>query len=446
MPQLLPDDGGALMATDTLLSRLAAISVRELVPRMLQEGISYGFDDRTGGWQVPGPADGLEGGLSEVRALNCSLHRLGLAAIDNLAGGGVLGFEAQAQAEPGGGCRLHWRLSGQPERRGGRSFLQAAERLQLQPVPQAEGTAHGLCPASQGAVALAWRRTGFELHAHYLLRRAWCTPAPARPAFGSRHLWLVQPDAVLAASVARQASHEGWTVSVLHGSEAALQRLRQPAPGDVLPALLVVFAHAAMAPATLQRLRRGLPRGMHAVLAVETGSLWLGHADTVPGYELCCHPFSQQDWQAWAGLLRQPPQPAPQPGARGSSPLKVLVAQHDDVARCLTQSVLQAGGYEVHAARDTLQALDACLRLAPTVLLLDPALAGPPGGQLPQRLRMLQRAGLAAPCRIVLHGPGVAAAGAWQALADGVDGFVPQPVDLHALRSEMRRWCVARQS
>lgn len=441
MPQDLQNGAGTLMPMDTLLSRLAAISVRELVPRLLHEGISYGFDDRTGGWHVAGPAGGLEGSFSEVRALNCSLHRLGLAAIDNLAGGGVLGFEAQAEAEPGGGCRLHWRLSGQPERRGGLGFLQAAERLQLR--PQAEGSAQGLCPASQAAVTLAWRRTGFELHGHYLLRRAWRRPAPPRPTFGSRHLWLVQPDAVLAASVARQASQEGWTVAILHGCEAALQRLRQPAPGEVLPALLVVFAHAAMAPATLQRLRRGLPRGVHAVLAVETGSLWLGHADTVPGYELCCHPFSQRDWQAWERLLRQPPPEAPQPGSDAASPLKVLVAQHDDVARCLTQSVLQAAGYEVHAARDMLQALDACLRLAPTVMLLDPALAGPPGEQLPRRLHRLQRAGLAPPCRIVLHGPGVDAAQAWQALADGVDGFVPQPVDLHALRSEMRRWCVA---
>lgn len=428
---------------DTLLSRLVALSVRELVPAMLHAGISYGFDDRTGDWHVHGPAAGLEGSLSEVRALNCALHRLGLAAVDSLAGGGVLGIEAQVQPQPGGGCRLHWRLSGQPERRGGLSYGEAAARLQLQPLPGAEGTAHGRCPASQAAVGLAWQRTGFELHADFLLRRAWRRPAPQRPAFGSRHLWLVQPDAVLAASVARQASREGWTVATLHDTDAALQRLHQPAPGESPPALLLVFAHAAMAPATLQRLRRGLPRGVHAVLAVETGSLWLGHADTVPGFELCCHPFSQRDWRAWDRLLRQPAPDMPRPATPGG--LKVVVAQHDDVARCLTQSLLQAMGFEVHSARDALQALDACLRLAPTVLLLDPALAPLPGQGLTQRLRTLQRAGLAAPCRIVLHGPGLGMPAGWQALADDVDGFLPQPVDLQALRSELRRWTVAHQ-
>lgn len=434
---------------DTLLSRLVTISLRELMPTLVEQRISYGFDDRIGGWHVPGPPTGLEGPICEVRAMNCSLHRLAQACVELLGPGGVIGFEAEAEPQPGGGCRLHWRITGQPERRGQRSFEQALDRLQLAALQCDQGTAHGLCPASQAPLALAWRRTGFELNASYRLRRAWRRPEPAPQPFGTRHLWLVQPDAVQAASVAREASRHGWTVSTLPSLEPVLQRLQHVAATDTLPSLLILFAPVGLQPTTLQRLRRLLPRRTLAVVAVETGSLWLGHPDTLPGFEARCHPFSRADWLGWEHTLRALPPMPPSPAARGSQarrPLvRVLVAQHDDVARCLTQSVLQVMGYEVHAARDAVQALDVCLRMAPTVMLLDPALPGPPGEALIARLRKLQRTGLAAPCRIVLHGSVHDGAVACITQGDEVDGFVPQPVDLMSLRSEMRRWCLAHQ-
>lgn len=440
--------------TDTLLSRLLALALREWMPLFKAQRISYGLDDRTSGWRVAGPPGGLESPLSEVRALNCSLHRLLGASAELLGPGGLIEFGAQAVAEPepGQGCRLHWRITAQPERRGHRSFEQALERLNLAALRVGTGpgaacaVGHGLCPASRAPLALAWQPQGFELHASYRLQRAWQRPVAPQPALGSRHLWLVQPDAVMAASLAREASRQGWTVATLVDGQQVLRRLAGNPQRELLPDLLLVFPEPGTPATLLQQIRRALPPRTLAMAAVETGSLWLGHPDTLPGYQVCCHPMSAADWQAWDRLLRQPP---PRPPQGGDGPTRqagrVLVAQHDDVPRCLTQSLLQAMGYEVHAARDAVQALDICLRLAPAVMLLDPALPGAEGEGLVQRLRKLQRTGLAAPCRIVLHAAVQDGAYACLAYGDEVDGFVPQPVSLLTLRSEIRRWTTAYQ-
>lgn len=438
--------------TDIGLSRLLAVALREWMPLFKAQRISPGLDDRTDGWRVAGPPGGLEGPMSEVRALSCSLHRLIGACAELMGPGGLIGFEAQAVAQPEGGCRLHWGITGQPERRGQRSFEQALQRLDLAPLRPGPGpgpgaacaVAHGLCPASRAALALAWQPGGFELRASYRLQRAWQRPTAPPPPWGSRHLWLVQPDGVMAGAVARDALRHGWTVVTLTDGQQVLRRLAQSPQREPLPDLLLVFVEADTPALLLQQVRRTLPQRTLAVAAVETGSLWLGHPDTLPGYQMGCHPLSAADWQAWDRLLRQPP-PRPPQGSDGPPRLavRVLVAQHDDVPRCLTQSLLQAMGYEVLAARDAVQALDICLRLAPAVMLLDPALPGAQGDGLVQRLRKLQRTGLAMPCRIVLHAAVQDGAAACLALGDEVDGFVPQPVSLLALRSEIRRWTLA---
>lgn len=432
----------------SLLSRLLAVALREWMPLLKAQHISYGFDDRCADWHLDGPPDAQRHPMARARAITGSLHRLVGASIELLGPGGLVGFEAQANAEPEGGCRLHWRITGQPERRSHRSFEQALDRLDLAPLPadadQRRRVAHGLCPVGRAALALAWEAGSFELNASYRLRRAWQRPLAPQPPFGSRCLWLVQPDAVQAAALARDGLRHGWTVSTLSSAHQVLHRLAPWGPGERLPDLVLMFPEPDTPAALLQQVRRALPARTLTVAAVETGSLWLGQVDALPGYQVSCHPLSAADWQGWDRLLRQPAARPP----RGQEvapppPVRVLVAQHDDVPRCLTQSVLQAMGYEVHAARDAVQALDVCLRLAPVVMLLDPALPGAQGEGLVQRLRALQRTGLAAPCRIVLHATVQEGASALQAWGDEVDGFVPQPVSLLTLGSELRRWCSA---
>lgn len=434
--------------TQMLLSRLLAITLREWAPRLKAGHISYGFDDRSGDWLLPGAAGAMDHPLSRARALRCSLHRLVGACVDLLGPGGLIGFEAQADAQPEGGCRLHWRITGQPERRGHGTFEQAVDRLDLAPLAVDAGAgqplAHGRCPTARAAVALTWQAGSFELDANYRLCQAWSGPVPRRPPFGSRHLWLWQPDAVQAAALSRDALRHGWTVTAVAGADALLQRLARDAAGDSPPDVLLLFPGADTPADLLRQVRRALPARTLAVAAVETGSLWLGQPDALPGYQLACHPLSAADWQAWDQLLRRPtPRPADGRAPVPVLPARVLVAQHDDVPRCLTQSLLQAMGHEVHAARDAVQALDVCLRVAPAVMLLDPALPGVHGDGLVQRLRTLQRTGLAAPCRIVLHASVQEGAAAFAAWGEEVDGFVPQPVSLLALGSEMRRWCTA---
>lgn len=436
---------------ETPLCRLLTAGVRDVVPVLSARGLGYTFGERAGGWQLGEPREQGDtttaaGGLgSEATALACGLHRL-LHAAAGLVSQGVVAIHASARPLRTGGCMLQLRIGSTGLLRGAEALADTALALGLAPHRH-EGSAaaaprrwQGRCPATQGAVSLACAPgAAFELVAHCRLRGArlvgGSVAAPAAPP----RLWLLHDDARLAASSVGQAVEHGWIVSALATPSEALRRLH-----GIPPDLVIAFASPSTDRAGLLRLRRQLPAGVHAVTAVEPGSLWLAEADALPGYELHCHPFDRTDWQAWTQALAPAavaPAGVPPPPLLPAAPRpRVLVADAGDVSRWLLQAMLENLGYEVHTARDTAQAMDACLRLAPAVLLADTALPGAGPAGFVHRLRLLQRGGLAPPCRVVAFSADVTPAGLAQAMGTGIDGFLPKPPELPALRAEMARW------
>lgn len=432
---------------ETPLSRLLAAALRDVVPDLACHGVGYSFGEHAAGWSLPPGA--------EASALACSLQHWLRMAGGLLGPGGLLAMHAGARAQAAGGCTLELRIGGSGTLRHPQVLADVLEGWRLgdpapadpySPSPRLQ-RAQGRCPATGAPVTLSCLpMAGFLLTLQYVLRSAVARPAPPPVPGPAPRVWLLHADAAALAQVAAQASACGWAPTSLHGPDDALRRLRAT-PAAALPALVVAFAAAGQSTgaqaASLVQLRRALPSRVETVAAVPLGSMWLADPDTLPGYTLRCPPLSREDWRDWSQRLAPPAGLPPCAAPPPPRPL-VVVADADDVARCLVQGLAETEGYEVQAARDVGQALDACLRLAPSVLLFDPALPGAEPGALATRLRRLQRAALAPPCRIVAHSGALTPDAVQRWLGDGIDGLLPKPVTPRSLRAELARWCGGR--
>jgi CheY-like chemotaxis protein len=118
----------------------------------------------------------------------------------------------------------------------------------------------------------------------------------------------------------------------------------------------------------------------------------------------------------------------------------------DHIYRFLTEKLLGTMGYAVHTARDGQQAIDACRRLAPALVLMDLEMPILDGYEATRRLRELQRSGEVQPSRIVAHSASSDAFVQLQAVQAGADGFLAKPARLQHLRAEVLRWCTAHHA
>lgn len=436
------------------VSRLFAVSVREVVPLLAARSLSYTFGEQGSDWCT-----------AQAPALACSLHRLYLCAL-GLLSQGFLAFHAVARSQKLGGCMLRLRVGGTGRLGADTQMLHALDRMGFVVDVDASGRAgqprlqraHGLCPASQARIEFACLPlAGFLFSAAYPLRDAQREPEPP-PASGHPRLWLLQGDPVNAASVASQAQARGWAVTTLPTLDDALRRVRAQRPGQAWPALVIAFEGPGLSVLALQRLRLLLPERVHCVLAVEAGSPWLLHPQTLPGFVLGCHPFSRGDWNRWTQALAGSAD-APSGGTRPAplttaDRLPVLVATPQPALRTLARTMLDALGYEVHLAADGPQALQACQQRAPVLALLDFQLPVLDGCEATRRLRELQRHGHAPPCRVLLlaHAEGASAEAdtlstdaLWRAQQAGADGCLPGPLQPDTLQAELARWCATRR-
>jgi len=95
-----------------------------------------------------------------------------------------------------------------------------------------------------------------------------------------------------------------------------------------------------------------------------------------------------------AGVLSSARRDGPGPHARGAAFVKVLLADDDRLIRAMLGDLLAELGHEVTAAADGAEAVAACARFAPDLVILDflmPRLSGL------DALKELRRSGLRAP-------------------------------------------------
>jgi len=199
---------------DTLtVSRVFAIAVREVMPTLVRRRQSYTFAEHRCAWLIG----------SRGRMVETGIRRLALCASDILRQGFVA-FGARVRPSRPSGCTLHVRIAGAGPLRPHGDVERALSELGLEAEAGDTGgsaqlrRAHGTCPATQAHVEFAGLPlAGFIFNAAYTLRDAselepQPSDATARAGRAPR-LWLLQPDALNAASITAQAQSHGWATS-----------------------------------------------------------------------------------------------------------------------------------------------------------------------------------------------------------------------------------------
>ena len=119
------------------------------------------------------------------------------------------------------------------------------------------------------------------------------------------------------------------------------------------------------------------------------------------------------------------------------SPKKIVVADDDGVGRELIREVLETSGYEVIEAADGVEALRRVREAAPDLVLVDIQMPRLDGYGVLRELRTdPQYSGL----RVVAVTAFAMRRDRKKARDAGFDGFITKPVDIAALRAEIRRF------
>jgi hypothetical protein len=113
-----------------------------------------------------------------------------------------------------------------------------------------------------------------------------------------------------------------------------------------------------------------------------------------------------------------------------------LVVEDNPVNQLLAEEMLKRLGFEVTLAADGVEALEACQRRTPDVVLMDVQMPRMDGFGATRQLRLLQQAGLLQRFPII----GVTACGAsrQECLDAGMDGFIAKPLSMACIEEQLR--------
>ena len=124
----------------------------------------------------------------------------------------------------------------------------------------------------------------------------------------------------------------------------------------------------------------------------------------------------------------------PMPAALTSGTFSVLVVENeDDLSQSIQASLSAQNGYKVSAARDGISALLAVGRDRPDLMILDIRIPGVDGLEVCRQIKSDPKSHTAV---IAIGGP---SDGAETATAAGADAFLPRPVDLEVLLSQVKK-------
>jgi CheY-like chemotaxis protein len=117
----------------------------------------------------------------------------------------------------------------------------------------------------------------------------------------------------------------------------------------------------------------------------------------------------------------------------------VLVVDDSTVNQLIARGQLEVLGYDVAVAGDGVEALEACRRRAPDMVLMDVDMPVMGGLEATAGLRALQEVGTLPPFPIVAATSGQGAMRRSDCLAAGMDGYLSKPLDLRVLADELHR-------
>lgn len=411
------------------------VAARQVVPLARSQGLSFTFDCQSAGVRIAGDPGSLQG----------ALHRLFLAVIGLSTGGSfVISARADLSQSP---PSLQLRAAAVGTNVTMASVTAAHAHLglwrcQAASVDPGTVTASGICPHTRGQVEM----TAMPGHGALVtlnvpgVEAPLATDAPAPHAQGA-HAWLVNVDDALARSWERRLARLGWTTTRIGSFENATARARST-PRHALPALVIVLETGNPARDGTLDLAPLLHAGARLIYAVQAGSASLRHPAHVKGYEVHVYPLSPHDLDEMTRSLSSPDGVAdtntPEP-LRGPSPSTVLIVDDGPMNLIVGQGFAEALGYVVRTATDGQAAIDACMRDAPDMVLMDLHMPVLGGAEATMQLRAMQRRGDIPPFPIVILTAGWSAEVRRQCIEAGADECLAKPLSMADMDAELAR-------
>lgn len=270
-------------------------------------------------------------------------------------------------------------------------------------------------------------------------------PPPAGP------VWLVATERHRAAWMLQRLLRHGSGTLLLTSLDEAMQHAAR-ATASQRPVAVLVSQWSLTDPAALQALRCALPQAhLSLLLRPDWHQPALEQAAEALRITSAPLPLTPRALQAlispppWAAAVNAPaPVPmATQAPLQAASSGHVLLVEDNPVNRMIGEGFLKALGLPAQTADDGMQALAACAREAPALVLMDLQMPVMDGLEATRRLRALQQAGHLQQFPIVALTAHALQSDREQAAAAGMDGYLTKPLLLEALRSELQRWLPA---
>ncbi len=264
--------------------------------------------------------------------------------------------------------------------------------------------------------------------------------APRLPAVAPGLAWLVHRDADPGQWFARRLIRAGWRSEVLPSVAAAVARARSE-PSARWPGLVVIAQHALDANPDFVALRNALPYA-HIVLLVRPD--WnqpaLERAALAQGAVPVVLPVTPAALLAMLTAAASPQRGAATAPAASKAASRVLVVEDNAVNLMITEEFVRQLGHVPTGAIDGAEAIAACERQAPQLVLMDLQMPVMDGLESTRRLRALQAAGRLPHFPIVALTAHASDADRQLGAAAGMDDYLTKPILIDALRSAFERW------
>jgi CheY-like chemotaxis protein len=414
-------------------------SARELVPLAWKKGLLFLFDFR-------GPFVFVE---TDLRPLRAALQRMSLAALD-LLNDGFIFVAAQTEMHENGTADLSISIAGTGDRASDAQISEVLRRLDLHERPHlpddveaAEGArvAVGNCPITGATLSFAANRSDGLLFAFDLSVPARLTEAatPQPDAEGAR-AWLISETPAVYQSLVRRLQRLGWATSTFTSVQRAADQLAAMTPGMARPSL-VIGAQSRHVTAEQLGVLRGLmsPDAQIVLAAAIDSRARSGGA----GIELHHWPFSPAELHEFTRRLRggaavYSGETMPAPMSFADRP-RALVVDDNAVNLLVASGLLQMAGFEVETVASGVEAVAACRKRVPQLVLMDVHMPGMDGLAATRAMRELQRQGLLPQFAIVGATADAMAIGERACYEAGMDGYLSKPLSLEAIQGELRR-------
>jgi signal transduction histidine kinase/CheY-like chemotaxis protein len=264
-----------------------------------------------------------------------------------------------------------------------------------------------------------------------------------------RLAWVVYASSPNGEWLARRLARLGWQCRTLGGLAEAVAQAQGLAGANTgpLPDLVLVAEPALVQGADLPGLRAALPQAtIHLVIRPD----WHDPVLEVPCAALDISALvapltpsmlQQLGVHAADGEPRPSAPGAPLPPLRADA--RVLLVEDNPVNQLVGQAFLKALGLQVQLAADGLEALAACTRQPPDLVLMDLQMPGMDGLEATSRLQALQREGRWPGAPILALTAHATDADRAACRAAGMSAVLTKPLSLEGLHRQLGRWIPA---